>query len=88
MLRRCIVDVAGAVAGRNGPRRMRETGVCGAIEGDLRSWHAACILYPCRGNPTAQPKTGVLTMMTALLSMTDARKRVAVLCLLSFLAMC
>jgi len=27
-------------------------------------------------------------MMTALLSMTDARKRVAVLCLLSFLAMC
>ena len=83
-------DTATPLEGNPGHRPVKAgTARAGETVGDdLQVWHTVCILSSCRVTPATQLKTGDLTMMTALLSMTDARKRVAVLCLLSFLAMC
>lgn len=43
-------------------------------------WHAGCFL--------SLQTTGDLTMVTALLVMTESRKKIALLCVLSFMALC
>lgn len=60
--------------------RWRHAGFALVARSDMAVWHAGCFL--------SLQTTGDLTMVTALLVMTESRKKIALLCVLSFMALC